>query len=259
MTLRTVIVDDEPLARELLTVLLAEHEEIQIMAECQNGREAISYLESKPVDLLFLDVQMPKVGGFDVVEQVGLQHMPPTIFVTAFQEHAVRAFDVHAVDYLTKPVNPRRLKTALGRVHEKIAAKTALMTQEQLTAVLNGLRNSTEQAKPYLSRFLIRDGAKEILLPVEKIDWIEAAEYYCCLHTNGHRYMVRETVTDLSSKLDPNEFVRIHRSAIVNLNQIREIYREGPLDGSVVLLNGQSVRMSKAGRQKLNEIGRVSG
>ena len=259
MSLRTVIVDDEPLALELLRLLLAEHEDIEIVAECQNGREAVSYLESKPVDLLFLDVQMPKVGGFDVVEQVGLRHLPPTIFVTAYHEHAVRAFDVHAVDYLTKPVSPERLAIALDRVREKIAAKTALMTQEQLTAVLNGLRNSTEQAKPYLSRFLIRDGAKEILLPVEKIDWIEAAEYYCCLHTNGRRYMVRETVTDLSSKLDPNEFVRIHRSSIVNLSQIREIYREGPLDGSVVLLNGQSVRMSKAGRQKLNEIGRVSG
>ena len=259
MSLRTVLVDDEPLALELLGLLLADHEDIEIVAKCQNGREAVTYLESKPVDLLFLDVQMPKVGGFDVVEQVGLRHLPPTIFVTAYHEHAVRAFDVHAVDYLTKPVSPERLAIALDRVREKIAAKTALMTQEQLTAVLNGLRNSTEQAAPYLSRFLVKDGVKEILLPVEKIDWIEAAEYYCCLHTNGRRYMVRETVTDLSSKLDPNQFVRIHRSTIVNLNQIREIYREGPLDGSVVLLNGQSVRMSKAGRQKLNEIGRVSG
>jgi len=259
MSLRTVIVDDEPLALELLGLLLAEHHDIEIVAECQNGREAVSYLESKPVDLLFVDVQMPKVSGFDVAEQVGLRHLPPTIFVTAYHEHAVRAFDVHAVDYLTKPVNPERLAMALDRVRQKIAAKTALMTQEQLAAVLTGLRNATEAPKPYLSRFLVKDGVKEILLPVEKIDWIEAAEYYCCLHTNGHRYMVRETVTDLSSKLDPNQFVRIHRSSIVNLNQIREIYREGPLDGSVVLTNGQTLRMSKAGRQKLNEIGKGSG
>jgi two-component system LytT family response regulator len=259
MSLRTVIVDDEPLALELLGLLLADHEDIEIVAECQNGREIVSYLESKPVDLLFLDVQMPKVSGFDVVEQVGLRHLPPTIFVTAYHEHAVRAFDVHAVDYLTKPVSPERLAMALDRVREKIAARTALMTQEQLTAVLNGLRNSTEQPTRYLSRFLVKDGAKEIFLPVEKIDWIEAAEYYCCLNTNGHRYMVRETVTDLSSKLDPNQFVRIHRSSIVNLNQIREIYREEPLDGSVVLANGKTLRISKAGRQKLNEIGRISG
>jgi two-component system, LytTR family, response regulator len=259
MSLRTVIVDDEPLALELLCLLLAEHEDIEVVAECQNGREALSHLQSKPVDLLFLDVQMPKVSGFDVVEQIGLRHLPPTIFVTAYHEYAVRAFDVHAVDYLTKPINTERLATALDRVREKIAAKTAQMTQEQLTAVLNGLRNTTEQTTPYLSRFLVKDGVKEILLPVEKIDWIEAAEYYCCLHTNEHRYMVRETVTDLSGKLDPNLFVRIHRSSIVNLNQIREIYREGPLGGSIVLKNGKTLRMSRAGRQKLNEIGRISG
>ncbi|WP_350449063.1 LytR/AlgR family response regulator transcription factor [Paracidobacterium acidisoli] len=250
--------DDEPLARQLLGLLLAEHKDIQVVAECENGREAVSYLQSKPVDLLFLDVQMPQVGGFDVVEQVGLQHLPPTIFVTAYQEHAVRAFDVHAVDYLTKPVKPERLTIALERVREKIAARTALLTQEQFSAVLNGLRSPAEQSSPYLSRFLVKDGEKDILLSVEKIEWIEAAEYYCCLHTNGHRYMVRETITDLSNKLDPKLFVRIHRSSIVNLNQIREIYREGPLDGSIVLMNGKTLRMSKAGRQKLYEIGRVS-
>jgi two-component system LytT family response regulator len=257
MILRTLIVDDEPLALQLLGLLLAEHGDIQIVGECQNGREAVSYLQSEPVDLLFLDVQMPKVSGFDVVEQVGLRHLPPTIFVTAYYEHAVRAFDIHAVDYLTKPLNPARLAVALDRARDKIAARTALMTQEQLTAMLNGLRNTTEQT-PYLSRFLVKDGGKEILLPAEKIDWIEAAEYYCCLHTNGHRHMVRESITDLSNKLDPRQFVRIHRSSIVNLDRIREIYREGPTDSSVVLTNGQTLRMSKAGRQKLNEIGKVS-
>jgi two-component system, LytTR family, response regulator len=258
MSLRTVLVDDEPLALEFLRLRLGEHGDIQIVAECENGGEAVSYLQSKPVDLLFLDVQMPRVGGFDVVEQVGLQHLPPTIFVTAYHEHAVRAFDVHAVDYLTKPVNHERLAIALERVREKIAARTALLTQEQFTAVLNGLRNSTEQSAPYLSRFLVKDGVKEILLPVEKIDWIEAADYYCCLHANGHRYMVRESITALNNTLNPRQFVRIHRSAIVNLNQIREIYREGPLDGSVVLTNGQTLRMSKAGRQKLTELGKAS-
>lgn len=256
MTLRTLIVDDEPLARELLTVLLADHEEIQIVAKCQNGREAIAYLQSEPVDLLFLDVQMPRIGGFRVVEQVGLQHMPPTIFVTAFQEHAVRAFDVHAVDYLTKPVNPRRLKTALDRVREKIAAKAALLTQEQLAAVLNGLRDVADGSEKYASRFLVKDGEKEIFLPVEAIDWIEAAAYYSCLHANSRRYMLRETIADLNEKLDPRKFVRIHRSAVVNLDRIREIYREGQAEGSVVLMNGQKLKMSKAGRQRLIELGK---
>ncbi|HEV2709176.1 MAG TPA: LytTR family DNA-binding domain-containing protein [Edaphobacter sp.] len=258
MSLRTVTVDDEPLARQLLSVLLAEHKDILVVAECENGREAVSYLQSKPVDLLFLDVQMPKVDGFDVIEQVGLQHLPPAIFVTAYQEHAVRAFDIHAVDYITKPVSPERLATALERVREKIAAKTALLTQEQLTALLQGLRYPLEEPRSlYATRFLVKDGDKEVLLPVEKIGWIEASAYYCCLHANGRRYMLRETITDLSNKLDPHQFVRLHRSSIVNIDHISEIYREGHADGSVVLLGGQKVRMSKVGRQKLMELGKA--
>jgi two-component system LytT family response regulator len=255
--LRTVIVDDEPLARDLLSLLLADHKEIQVVAKCQNGREAISCLQSEPVDLLFLDVQMPKIDGFDVVERVGLQHLPPTVFVTAFHEHAVRAFDVHAVDYLTKPVDAERLARALGRVREKIAAKSALLTQEQLAAVLDGLRNTKDGSSLYSSRYLVKDGDKEIFLPVERIDWIEAAAYYSCLHANGRGYMLRETIGDLSNRLDPQHFVRIHRSAVVNLDRIREIYRDGQGDGSVVLMDGQKLRVSKAGRQKLIDAGKV--
>lgn len=256
MILKTLIVDDEPLARDLLSLLLADHADVEVVAKCENGQKALSYIQSKPVDLIFLDVQMPEMGGFDMVEQVGLQCLPPTIFVTAFHEHAVRAFDVHAIDYLTKPVDAERLARSLERVREKIAAKAALLTQEQLSAVLSGLRSS-EESKSYSPRFLVKDGEKEILLPAEKIDWIEAAAYYCCLHTNGHRYMLRETITDLSDKLDPRQFVRIHRSSIVNLDHIREIYREGHADGSVVLMDGQKLRMSKVGRQKLIDLGKA--
>lgn len=257
MTLRTVVVDDEPLARQFLTLLLSEYDDVEVITECEGGREAIAYLKSESADLLFLDVQMPKVDGFDVVEQIGLQHLPPTIFVTAYHEHAVRAFDVHAVDYLTKPVDPERLATALDRVRKKIAAETALLTQEQLSAVLSGLRGSAAEPNSYASRFLVKDGEKEILLPVEKIEWIEAATYYCCLHANGRSYMLRETITELSNTLDPKRFVRIHRSSIVNLDHIREIYREGHGDGSVVLINGRKLRMSKIGRQKVVELGKA--
>jgi two-component system LytT family response regulator len=257
MSLRTVIVDDEPLARELLALLLADYGDIQVVKECGSGREAISYLKSEPVDLLFLDVKMPKIGGFDVIEQVGLQHLPPTVFVTAYHEHAVQAFDVHAVDYLTKPIAAKRLATALDRVRKKIAAETALLTQEQLSAVLAGLRESTMESESYASHFLVKDGEKETLLQAEKIEWVEAAAYYCCLHSNGRRYMLRETITDLSNKLDPKRFVRVHRSSIVNLDHIREIYREGHGDGSLMLSNGQRLKMSKLGRQKLFELGKA--
>ena len=256
MSLQTVIVDDEPLALDMLKLLLADHKDIDVVAQCQNGQEAIAWLQSKPVDLLFLDVQMPELGGFDVVEQVGLRRLPPTIFVTAYHEHAVRAFDIHAIDYLTKPIEPERLGTALERARRKIAAETALMTQEQLTAVLKGLRASTGELKSYVSRLLVKDGEKEIFLAAEKIDWIEAADYYCCLHTRGRTYMLRESIADLSNRLDPRQFVRIHRSSIVNLDQIREIYREGQTEGTVVLTDGKKLRMSRVGRQKLTDVGR---
>jgi two-component system LytT family response regulator len=257
MTLRTVIVDDEPLARDLLRILLTAHKDIELVAQCQNGQEAVSYLQTKPADLLFLDVQMPEMGGFEVVEKLGFRQLPPTVFVTAYHQHAVRAFDVHAVDYLTKPVDAERLALALERVREKIAAKVALLTQEQLTAVLNGLQNSTEEVRSYPSRFLVKDGEKEILIPVGKIDWIEAAQYYCCLHVNGHRYMLREAITELDKSLDPRQFARIHRSAIVNLDRIKEVYREGRTEGTVVVSGGQKLKMSKVGRQKLMELGKA--
>jgi len=255
MSLKAVIVDDEPLALDLLRLLLADHKDIEIVAECQNGQEAASWLQSKQADLLFLDVQMPEMGGFEVVEQVGLRNLPPTIFVTAYHEHAVRAFDVHAVDYLTKPVEPERLRTALERVRKKIAAETALLTQGQFTAVLNGLRASAEESRS-IPRFLVKDGEKEILLSADKIDWIEAADYYCCLHVGGRRYMLRESIADLSNKLNPRQFVRIHRSSIVNLDHIQEVYREGQTENAVVLRDGQRLKMSRTGRQKLTELGK---
>jgi two-component system LytT family response regulator len=256
MILRTVIADDEQEARELLKLYLAQQEGIHVVGECQNGRETIAYLKSEAVDLLLLDIEMPGLGGFDVVEQVGLRNLPPTIFVTAYNEYAVRAFEVQAVDYLTKPVEPKRLVQAIDRVREKITAKSALLARSQLDAVLTALQ-ANEVTKPYPTRLLVKDGDKEILLPVESIEWIEAAEYYCCLHANKRRYLLRETITDLSNKLDSGRFVRIHRSAIVNLNFIREIYRDGQGDGSIILSNGEQIRMSRSGKQRLLEIGKL--
>jgi two-component system LytT family response regulator len=256
MTLRTVIVDDEPLARDFLRMLLAEHKDIEIVAESQNGQEAVAWLQTNPADLLFLDVQMPEMGGFEVVEHVGLRHLPPTIFVTAYHEHAVRAFDVQAVDYLTKPVDADRLALALHRVREKIAAKSALLTQQQFAAVLKEI-GSDGEAKSYVERIMVKDGEKEILLLLEKIDWIEASDYYCCLHVGSRNYMLRETISDLSKRMDPRQFVRIHRSAIVNLNRITEIYREGTAQGSIRLSDGHTLKMSKTGRERLLALGRI--
>jgi len=256
MSLRTLIVDDEPLALDLLRILLLEHKDIEIVEACTNGLQAIRILRSRRVDLLFLDVQMPKITGFDLIEQIGLQYLPTTVFVTAYHEHAVRAFDVQAVDYLTKPVEAERLAKALERVRNKLASDNALLTHDELVGIMTEMR-TRESLVPYASRLLVRDREKELLLAVDKIDWVEAADYYCCLHSGGHIYMVRETISDLSQRMDPRQFVRIHRSVIVNLDRIGEIQRGGTSQGAVRLADGQVVRMSKAGRDRLLAAGKI--
>lgn len=255
MQLKALIVDDEPLARDLLRSLLSVHDDVTVIAECTGGDEAIEALQSNSIDVLFLDVQMPEVDGFAVVEEIGVERLPPTIFVTAFQEHAVRAFEVQAIDYLTKPILPDRLGKALQRVREKVEARSGHLSPEQLTTLLSSVRSQSSPSRAYAGRILIRDGEKEILLPVSEIDWIEADAYYSRLHVNGKQYMLRETLTDLTERLDPAAFVRVHRSTVVNIDRVREIHREGRIESSLVLKSGAVLRMSKQGRQRLLSLG----
>jgi two-component system LytT family response regulator len=257
MKLKVLIADDEPLARERLRFLLSSDDEIDIVAECRNGRDVIAALKESRMDVLFLDIQMPGRGGFEVIEQIGKAHMPVTVFVTAHNEYALRAFEVHALDYLTKPVEPERLRTTLARVKERIASNAALLTQEQLKSVLASLENDGNPAKEYPKRFLVHNGAKDLFISVEDIEWIEAADYYSCLHVGTKNLMLRETIKQLASTLDPQKFVRIHRSVIVNTEHLQEIIREGQNEGSVVLTNGQRLKMSKAGWQNLLAVSRV--
>jgi two-component system LytT family response regulator len=248
MKLRVLIADDEPLARERLRFLLSADEEIEVAGECRNGREAIAALRESQVDVLFLDIQMPGKDGFDVIEQIGAVHMPITVFVTAHNQYAVQAFEVHALDYLTKPVEPERLRATLARVRERIASQSALLTQEQLKSVLANLENGRPD---FPKRVLVHNGAKDSFVNVDDIEWIEAADYYACLHVGSKSFMLRESIKQLSKTLDPGKFVRIHRSVIVNVDQVSEIFREGQSEGSVVLKTGQRLRMSKAGWQSL--------
>jgi two-component system LytT family response regulator len=245
--LTALIADDEPLARERLRHLLSAEEEVEVGGECRNGREVIAALRAGWYDVLFLDIQMPGLDGFAVMEEIGPVQMPITVFVTAHNEYAVQAFEVHALDYLTKPVEPKRLQATVARVRERFASQAALSTQEQLQAVLQGLSGRRD----YVRRLLIPNGAKDSFVNVDDIEWIEAADYYACLHVGAKSFMLRETIKQLASTLDPEKFVRIHRSVIVNLGQVSEIFREGPSEGSVVLKNGQRLHMSKAGWQSL--------
>lgn len=252
MKLRTIVADDEPLARERLRHMLSHDCDVDVVAECRNGKETITQLKSETADLLFLDVQMPGGSGFDVIDEIGARHMPPTVFVTAYEEFAVKAFAVHAVDYLTKPIEQQRLSETLVRVKDRIAGNLARLTHEQMSEALSALRGSTaHRERPWQERFLIHDGSKDTLVPVNDVEWIEAADYYCCLHVGNRKYMLRESIKDLSTKLDPTQFVRIHRSIIVRIGQVREIHRDGRTDYFVVLVNGERLKMSKAGWKNL--------
>ena len=247
MKLKALIADDEPLARERLRFLLAGDEEIEIAAECRNGREVVAALKERAYDVLFLDIQMPGGNGFSVIEELGAVHMPVTVFVTAHNHYAVKAFDVRAIDYLTKPVEPERLKAALERVKEKISSQNAVLAQEQFKLLLSALHDGTREKREYLKRIVVPNGQKDSVVNVDEIEWIEAADYYSCLHVGPKSLMLRETIKQLAETLDPGKFVRIHRSAIVNIAQVREILRGGRSEGWVLLANGRRLKMSKVG------------
>jgi two-component system LytT family response regulator len=255
MTLRTLIVDDEPLARERLKLLLDLEQDIKVIGEARNGPEAVTMLRDTQVDLLFLDVQMPGMTGLEVAAEVGVQHLPPTIFVTAYQEHAVDAFRLAAVDYLTKPFDRLRLTVALERVRNWQLATKALLLQNQVSTLLSSLGGLPHGKESHLHRFRVREQDRDLIIPAEQVEWIEAADYYSSLHVGKHTYLLRESIADLSTRLDPQVFVRVHRSALVNLNYVKALFREGVDEGVLQLSTGQRVKTSRAGRERLDSAG----
>jgi len=256
MRLRALIADDEPLARERLKLLLANDSEVSIASECRNGKEVLAALNHSSFDVLFLDIQMPGQSGFEVLQQIAVGKAPIVVFVTAHNQYAVRAFEVNALDYLTKPIELPRLHATLARVRERIASRSTLMDPQQWRAVLSNLESLLAPHSNYPKRILVPNGTRDVFVSVDDIDWIEAADYYACLHVGPRRYMIRETIKDLTQTLDPKKFVRIHRSAIVNATKVSEIFREGRGDSAVVLVNGERLRMSKAGWHSLLALSR---
>jgi two-component system LytT family response regulator len=251
MKIRALIADDEPLTRERLRFLLIVNDEVEVVGECRNGAEVVASLKELQVDLLFLDIEMPGKGGFDVIEQMGAAQMPVTVFVTAHNQHALHAFEVHAFDYLTKPVERERLKATLTCAKERIASNAALLNQERLKQVLSDAGMRAVGTKEYPKRLLVPNGAKDVVINIQEIEWIEAADYYSCLHVGTKSFMLRETVKQLANTLAPERFVRIHRSTIVNMDYVCEVAREGRSEASVLLTRGQRLKMSKNGWQNL--------
>ena len=244
MTLRALIVDDEDLARQRVRNFLAQEADVLIVGECANGLEAVQAIETKAPDLVFLDIQMPELDGFGVVEAVGASRMPATLFVTAYDQFALKAFEASAIDYLLKPFDRERFQRALERARRWIAAPREAGAPSQLEPLAQHLR----QAQPHPDRFLVRCGERQVLVPTATIQWIEAEDNYVRLHVEGGDHLLRQTMAGMIERLDPRRFRRIHRSAIVNLDCIQELQPWTGGDMLVLMKDGTRLTLSRTYR-----------
>ncbi|HEX5411804.1 MAG TPA: LytTR family DNA-binding domain-containing protein [Terriglobia bacterium] len=241
MKITAVIVDDEVLARRSILRFLAGRPDVEVVAECSDGGSAVSSILAKRPELVFLDVQMPEMDGFEVLRKIGPGFMPVTIFVTAYDRYALRAFEVNALDYLLKPFGRERFEQALARARQRIAEKSDRNTTQRLISLLEGLNKQNE----FIDRLPVTENGRILFLATREIDWIEANGNYVLVHAGARTYEIRETLTCLEQKLSPRDFQRIHRSSLVNVNRIKEIHPWFHGYHLVVLANGEKLRMSR--------------
>ena len=242
MRLTALIVDDEPLARARLRKLLAAESDLELLGECGNGVDAIAFIQTHRPDLVFLDVQMPEISGFEVLQALPPHQLPAVIFVTAHDQHAVAAFEVHALDYLLKPFSPSRLSESVDRVRRHLQTRDLSALNQNLS---EWLQKSPAGAPGYLSRFAVKNGSQILFLKVESVDYIESASNYAILHTDHGNHVLRETLLNLEAKLSPKQFRRISRSVIVNLERIREIHSDPQGDHVVILQSSQQLNLTR--------------
>jgi len=240
---RAVIVDDEDLARQVVRELLEAHPEIEVVAECGNGFEAVKAVTELKPDLLFLDIQMPKLDGFEVLELIGTDMA--VIFATAYDQHALRAFEVHAVDYLLKPFGSERFEQALARARQRIGGK--------LPPTLD-LKAAARTAGEFAERIVVRDGTRVHIIPTAKLDYVEAQDDYVALASGGKKHLKQQTISSLESSLDPARFLRIHRSYIVNLDRVTKIEPYGKDTHLSILNDGTRLPVSRSGYGRLRSV-----
>lgn len=243
--MRTVIVDDEPLARRGVRVRLSRESDFNVLRECGTGREAIVAIKELTPDLVFLDVQMPDLTGFEVLRSLQGDKLPGIIFLTAYDQYAIDAFEVHALDYLLKPIDDERFRKALdfARFHMKNSGATA--TESGLRKVLDMLEKGQQQMH-FKTHFAVKTGRRIHVVPIQEIDWIEASGDYLTLHAGGKRHLIRETMGNVERELDPQRFLRIHRSTIVQASRIRELLSLGNCEFLVRLADGSEIRASRS-------------
>ncbi len=250
MNVRTLIVDDEPLARERLRQLLQPQPGIELIGECSDGQQALAAIQQQKPDLVFLDIQMPELDGFQVLEAIPSPR-PAIVFVTAYDEFAVRAFEVHAVDYLLKPFNRDRFQLALTRAIEQVQHSSATAREERQAALLAELKPPTVHP----DRIAVKSGGRVALVKVAEIEWVQAGHNYVELHENTHTHLLRETLGALEKRLPPEKFVRISRSVIVNLDRVKELQPLFWGEYAVILQNGTRLTLSRRYRSKLPRFG----
>lgn len=244
-----LLVDDEPLAREMIREMLKDDSDVEIVCECVNGREAIDAIQEHNPDLIFLDIQMPEIGGFEVLEALKSVSVPHVIFVTAYDQYAVRAFEVHALDYLLKPFDRERFESAWRRAKDHILATRGGAVDQRILALLEELKAGPK----YLERLVIKSGGRVFFLDTDDIDWIEAEGNYVSVHTGKKSHLLRETISSLETKLDPKKFLRIHRSSIVKIDRIKELQPWFHGEYRVLLMDGTQLTLSRNYRENLQE------
>jgi two-component system, LytTR family, response regulator len=251
MKIRTLIVDDEPLARERLYKLLAPEPDIEIIGQCADGAEALETANRDRPDLIFLDVQMPELDGFGVIAGLEGEPLPAVIFVTAYDRFALKAFEVHALDYLLKPFDRERFQKALERARNLVQQRQGGDLSRRLSSLITDLKAAQPEPK-YLDRIAIKTEGRVLFFRTDDIDWIEAADNYVSIHVGNEQHLHRETMSALESKLPPNRFLRISRSTIVNVERIKEMQPMFHGDYVVILKNGSRLNLSRNYREKLN-------
>ena len=264
--IKTIIVDDESLARRGLKLRLEAFDDVDIITECSNGREALEAVEEHNPDLVFLDIQMPGLDGFDVVKKLQGDEMPMVVFVTAFEQYAIEAFEVHAVDYVLKPIDDKRLSLAIERVREHLAQNESENQKKRLMDLISNitghspakindmLESGDVSANAYPEKIAIKDRGETTLVLARDITWIEAAGDYMCIHANDEVHVLRSTMKDLVKKLSPNDFQRVHRSTIVNINQIEKVCSHINGEYFLILKGGARLKMSRSYRDKIKHI-----
>lgn len=245
MKLRVLIVDDETLARARIRKMLVTEPDIEVIGEASNGPEAIAFIQQHRPNLAFLDVQMPEVSGFDVLRAIPSELWPAVIFVTAHDQHALEAFEVHALDYLLKPFKAIRFQEALQRARKYLADRTAATLNQNLQDLLTAVRPETG----YPSRLSVKSGERTTFVKVDEVDYIEAAANYAILHAGAQNHILRETLTNLETRLSPKQFLRINRSAIVNLDRVKEVKPALRGEYLVVLKNGKELSLTRGVRE----------